>query len=1362
MNGNAEAHLEPGILSSYVPALVTRRLAGRRGALLEPEGDQLVVAALFADISGFTALTERLARTGPSGVEQLTELLNGCFGDLVGLVLDHGGDVVKFAGDALLALWPVGEDDLEAATVRAAHCGLAMQRVLPGSELAPGAQLSLRVGVGAGAVCAAHFGGELERWEFLIGGAAITQTIIAKNLARPGDVVLSPQAATQISDLCSGHPIPPGGRAGAAHGGALRITAVALPASAQARARPTAPAVAAALRPYIPAAILARLAAGHSDWLSELRRISVLFVQLPSLDDVAPAILRQVNGLVRAVQATLYRYEGSFNKLNIDDNGTTLVAAFGLPPLAHEDDAVRAVRAALEIQPALHRMGIPIAIGLASGRAFCGSIGSPLRREYTMIGEVVNRACRLMQAAAAEEILCDTLTRDSVGARLAFQELGSRVMKGMAEPVATFRPHGQVSTTARSQLMVGRVAERAVLTERLEALRRGQGGVVIVEGEAGIGKSRLVDDLVEQAAIRQLKTLVGAADAIASATPYHPWRPIIETLFNIADLTDGQARRMRVLDRLSMRPDLLPLAPLLGDVVALDLPADEFIGQLTGQIRADNTRQLLIGILQAAGEERPLLIVVEDAHWCDSASWALIWLVSQHLPQVLLVLAMRSPADPVPDEYQRLRQAQGCQHLRLEALPTQDVVALLRQHLGVTSIPQPVVDLIRERAEGNPFFSEELLHALRDVGAITVADGTCRIAVGADLQALSLPETVQGVVLSRIDRLAPPQQLTLKVASVIGRSFAYRLLFDVHPIQADQADLPDQLDSLRRRDLVHLESAEPELAWAFKHVITRDVTYDLMLLAQRRGLHSAVAVWYEQHHRDELPRFYPLLAYHWSQASDSTKAYQYQALAGQQALAGGAYQEAVLFLAEALTHDGPTAPGDSSHDRFQQAQLQRQLAEAHLGLGGTGEGRRHLDRALRLLGAAPPSTQGKLAASLLRQLSLQLLHRAFPARYVGRGQQRHEPLLEASRAYIRLTEVYWFANDVPSLVHASVRALNLAERDGPSPELARAYAIMCLAAGNIPLHPLARAYGRQAVQTARKAGQLWPLAYARLITSLYAIGAARWQEVEEALKEAEEIFERLGDRRLLGDARTVHGMSLLYRGQFKQAEVVFDEVHRRGSRYENRQQKIWGLLGKSVCALPAGRPDEAARLLEAAQALLTDHPDRAEQVLVYGLLAVARLRQGTTEAAQRALQTAAGIMAQLKTPTAHYLLEGYASLAEVYLSRWEAGDDTADTRRDARQACRALRRFARVFPIGEPRARLWQGLHAHLCGRPERARALWRASLAAAERLGMPFEAALTHWELGRHHSDPLQRQQHIAAARALLRELEVAESALG
>jgi class 3 adenylate cyclase/tetratricopeptide (TPR) repeat protein len=1337
---------------SYVPILVAGRFAARPEPRARAERDQFPAAVLFADISGFTALAEQLAQRGPAGAEELTNLLNACFGDLVSLVARQGGDVVKFAGDALLALWPLARGDLAEATAQAAGCGLAMQeRLLQAADIARGERLSMRIGVGAGDVVTAHLGGVSGRWELLVAGPGTAQAIQAEPLASPGDVILSTEAFALLREECEGEPRPSGE---AARPKGFRLTALRIPLAEHSTKLPPAgqATTAAALRGYVPQAVLARLDAGQSEWLSELRRVSACFIGIADLADTEGPGLDRAHMAVRAVQELLGRYEGALNKLSVDDKGPTLLVAFGLPPLAHEDDPVRAVQAAVATKEALWARGVACSIGVATGRAFCGVVGSESRREYTMIGDVVNRGARLMQRAG-EDVLCDAATRQAAEGRIAFEDLPPVKVKGRLEPIEVSRPTGRTHVERQISEIVGRGTERSLLTQRIRAARAGRGGVVLIEGEAGIGKSRLVLDFLEQAEAHGVKAIVGSADAVESTTPYLAWRAIIEKVLELP--ANPEPRRARALEGLRARTDLERLAPLLNDVVPLGIPSNEVTEQMDGQVRADNTRALLVGLLEMAAAQGPTVVVLEDAHWLDSSSWALAWGISQRVPDLLLVLVMRPLGELAPAEYGRLQRAPGTQLLRLDALPAEDSVALVCRRLSVGSLPAPVAELIHNRAGGNPFFTEELTYALRDTGAIVVADGECRIAPGADLDALSLPETVEGVVTSRIDRLLPPPQLVLKVASVVGHVFVQRIVSDIHPIPSDVPELTEHFATLHRLDLTAMEAPEPDPSWSFKHAITRDVAYNLMLFAQRRDLHRAAAEWYERNHGEELARFYPLLAHHWGRAEVAHKAIEYQVQSGEQALATGAYREAALFLAEALSLDRRARPARvGPADRLRRARWERQLGEAHLGLGHTAEGRTHLMAALEALGAPAPGSKPRIAAGLARQVPVQVLYRLAPRRFVGRGRNRAEGLLEAARAYIRLVEVYWFANDTPSLVHAGLSALNLAERAGPSAELARAYAIMCISAGSIPIHRLARGYARRATETARAVGQLWPLGYARFITSVYAIGTGQWEEIRGALREAAEIFDRLGDRRLLEDTRTVQAMSGLYRGDFEFAGGMFREVYAAGVRNENVQHQVWGLVGVAECKLREGRAEEAAESLGEALGLLAQNPDRAEQLRAHGLLAVARLKGGDSHGARESAVAAANLIRQFFSPTSHYLLEGYAGVAEVWLSLWEAGNGSPEVRRAARKACAALRRFARVFPIGKPRALLWTGLYEWLSGRQTKAGADWEKSVASAARLGMLFEQALAHAELGRHAvtGDP-EGAHHMARARKLLIE---------
>jgi class 3 adenylate cyclase/tetratricopeptide (TPR) repeat protein len=1207
-----------------------------------------------------------------------------------------------------------------------------------------GVRLSLRLGVGAGEVMALHVGGVGGRWQFLLSGAPLLQVSRAEQRAAPGEAVLSPQAWELVRDACTGQILP---------GGYLRLTTADASRVPRARSRPTRE-LGEVAHAYVPEVVRARLAAGQVEWLGELRRVTALFLNLVDADPAAADQLEPLQLAMAAVQPILQRYEGSLKQVVVDDKGLTLIAVFGLPPLAHEDDPARATQAALAVQAALEKLGVRCAIGLATGRAFCGAVGSDLHREYDVIGEVMNLAARLMQAAP-DTILCDAATYRAAQSRLRFQDLPAISVKGKSAPVEVYRPVELSRKPDGPRAMLGRADERDALAERLRALEEDTSGLVVIEGEPGIGKSRLLADLLERAHALGVRSLTGAGDAIERTTPYHAWRLIFTQLFELIGVEDVEERRRRVLARVQADPALARLAPLLNSILPLDLPDNELTAQLTGEVRAENTRQLLVQLLQPiaatpAGRAAPLLIVLDDAHWLDSASWAVARQMVAQVRPLLLVLAARPMVEPLPDDYRRLRQDPSIEHLRLEPLGPDDILALVCDRLGVRRLPEPVAALIRERAQGNPFFSEELAYALRDAGLIRITDATCTIAPDAGaLSAMSFPDTMQGVVAARIDRLSPGKELTLKVASVVGRLFAFRLLRDVHPIEADRGELRGYLDDLHRQDFTVLDTPEPDLAYLFKHVVTQEVAYSLLLYAQRRQLHRAVAEWYERGQGDGLSALYPLLAYHWGRAEEPSKTLAYLELAGEQALRAGAYQEAVDFLTEALSLSEGLQPAP---EVLRIARWHRQLGDALMGLGRLPESRRHADRAVALLGWPVPGTPLRLLGDLTRQTLQQTFHRIWSTRFLGSAPTARSGILEAARAYERLGFLNYYANARGLGIGAVLHSVNLAERAGPSPELARAYGMMSATAGIVQLRSLARSYGRWAREIAREADDFSALAFVLLATSGHDVSVGNWMTAREALAEGLGITQRLGDQRRWGELAALLAQVLYHQGEFGHLAEWSAEMNAMASHADDDQRKAHALLAEVWVSLPQGRLDAAVTQLQAVMELLAGRGSRADEIFASGTLAVAYLRRQDNEQARLAAQRAANLIAQSQ-PFALHTLEGYAGVAEVYLSLWAAGDRTAA--RQARQACAAFRRFARAFPIARPRAWLCEGLAAQLAGRQRRALAAWRRSLVLAERLAMPHEQGRAHYEIGRHSpaSHP-SRQAHLMRATEIFEDL--------
>ncbi len=1337
------------ILSSYIPPPVARRFVDHPTPLAEPQAQRFPAAVLFADISGFTELTEVLARRGSAGTEALSQLLNDYFGELIDLITGHGGEVVKFAGDGLLALWPAGDEDLATATLRAAQCSIGLQGTLHNYQTESGMRLSLHIGISAGEVLTAHIGGLFGRWEFLVTGEPLVEMSLAERQAQPGQTILAPSAWKLVADRCAGQKL--------ALGGAL-LEGVHNPVPTRSAAPIDLPAQAeGALRAYIPAAIIARLDAGLIGWLAELRRVSVLFVNLPDLGTTMP--LEKSQSIMRALQVAVYTYEGSINQLAVDDKGVTLVAALGLPPLAHEDDPVRAVRSARAVREALDNLGVRCSIGLATGEAFCGAVGSALRREYTMIGDVVNLAARLMQAAASD-IFCDDATMQAAAPRHVFETLPAVLVKGKATPVGVFRPKGE---TQRAQVqtaapLVGRHHEWGALREPLEALMQGSNGdgrsgarIAIIEGEAGIGKSRLIEEVHRRAETLGITTFAGWGDAVERTSPYHAWRGVFMKLLDAEHIGDPEPRARHVLNLLELEPEWLRLAPLLNPVLSLDLPDNDVTGQMSGEVRANNTRELLVQLLKASATRSPKVVLMEDAHWLDSASWSVLIDVCQRIQPLLVVIAARPLLEPV-EEYRQIASLSGVTVLRLEGLSGDEAIQLVCQRLGAKALPRQVSELIAEKAEGHPFFSEELAFALRDAGVLHVEGGECRIAGGSgDLRAL-IPDTIQAAITSRIDRLDVRQQFTLKVASVIGRIFLFKTLHDVHPLEGEKPHLPEHLDILSKLDITLLEAPAPDLQYIFKHVITREVSYNLMTFDQRRQLHRAVAEWYEHNHAGDLAPHYPLLAHHWGRAEEDDRAVTYLVQAGEQALRSYANQEAIQFLSEALTLDAKAPDRRGSAWR---AHVERLIGQAHHNLGNLTEAQKHLRECLRLMGRPVPGRAGRLALATLFEAAAQLAHRLFPPNPARHPPEEKESLRESVQALETLGETHFFANESLPTIYCVFRLMNLAEQTGPSPELARAYARMVVVMGIIPAHRWAEMYLRMARRMASEVND--PLALARVIqiTSAYTSGVADWPRAWEGLNSVLSAARQFGDLRMVGDTLSMISMLQIYQADYSSSIATREELNRVTQRSGNLQHRVWYLSGQAQNYLRARRDQLlVVTMEEQAASYLDENREGGVDISVYGILSLGYLRNGKIDAARRAADRALRLITTT-SPTLYSVHEGYAAAAEVYLTLWERGIDAGHTMPAAQQVVKGLHGFARRFPVALPRAWLAQGTLDWLAGRHDTAMKSWQKAIREAKRLGIPLDEGLALVEIARH-MQPAEpgRRERLEASLAIFRRV--------
>ena len=1342
-------------IARHVPRLVRDHLgtAGRRRET--GEADTIAAAVLWLDIEGFTPLTRRFADQGARGAEIVAGILNRCFDAVIERIAGSGGDVIDFAGDAVLALWPAaGADGLTEAVTRATHCAVAIQSAMDRYPAGDEAVLRFYATVGAGTVSLLDAGGEGGRWAFVVAGSPLDQIARGREARAAGQVVVSGDALALVRQRFPFEAGPhgfatlvPGGASGVDTG----TVAVAPP-------EPPVPASdEPLLRSYLADPVARRLAAGQTEWMAEFRQASVVFAGLPTAEADTSAGRAAIRDATRVAQDAARRLGGLLNQVMVDDTGLVLIVAWGVPDHTHEDDARRAVQAAIDIDRDLRARGLAPRLGIATGRVFSGSLGNDRRRQYTLVGAAVNRAARLATSSAAG-VVCDEPTGDRAGRWFHFAPPELLTLKGLPEPVRAFRPEGakrgQPAMPAMPAAVRGRDRERQVLSDALARAARGEASPpVIVEGEPGIGKSVLLQHVVREAEAAGHRALTGAADAVERNTPYYPWREVYRQLFALEPDGDETAQRARVRELLVPVAGAEERVPLLDAVLSLGFADNEVTAAMAGADRGRATRELLADVLLALGGPLPV-VVLDDLHWFDSASLELLGAIRERVPRALVVAATRTTDDEALPQLAALTAAVGVTRITLGEMDREDVMGMVRNSLGVAELPDALGSFLMERGEGHPLFTMELALLLREAGVVRVVDGRCAFDPDDErLAALTVSDTAEGIVATRLDRLEPAHQLTLKVASVIGRTFEYRLVRDVYPIETGRAAVRAMLDDLTRPRLIEPHRPEPALAYLFRHVVIREVAYGLVAYAQRRRLHEEVARALEAADEADQAANYPLLAHHWRMAEAHGPAIDYLERAGVEALHRGAGPEAFRFFQDAFAlaeRERATVAGITD---VRLAELERLSGEAVEQMLDVPKSSQWLERALARLGYRAPGIGDRARRrQIVRQVARQVGHIAWPQALRPRPAPDQAASLElAARAYGTLAEHCYFESDLEGMLLFSLTSVNLAERARRPAAAERSYVTLAHSAGLAGLTSLANRYRRRSAQTTLGRNR----AFREIELAGRLLARGEMAEAAAGGERAAGLARRYADRHHEAQGWGLVVSALLRLGWPDRAAEAAGRIIPTG-------RLDWALAGQCGACLLAGRP---AGALERYAAIATWEPAFAIAHLVAQVL-WAEESGDMPRARQRALD----VLAALEGPGLKNALTigHYGNLLSFYSRAYH--DPTADggareaVAGEVRRLHAELTRQSRVFRIGRPRrdhAAALLDLHA---GRTARGTRRLASGLALADRLGMqPDVVALlveqARWQLP-GGAEALARARRLCVERRMDRLLAQVEAA--
>jgi class 3 adenylate cyclase/tetratricopeptide (TPR) repeat protein len=1101
-------------------------------------------------------------------------------------------------------------------------------------------------------------------------------------------------------------------------------------------------------RNYTPPHLAEKILKSRNALEGERKPVTVMFCDIADSTGLAERIGAErmhhvLNAFFEAALAEVHRFEGTVNQFL----GDGFMALFGAP-VAHEDHARRAVLAAIAIRRAISNdafaardAGLQLRMGLNSGAVVVGSIGDNLRMDYTAVGDTTNVAARIQALAKPGTILVSEAVWRATQEHVQCRALGERTLKGKAEAVALYeliRAHtvqgAHRHAGAVGEALFGRQAEVAEIGQALQRLKSGTGGVIGIIGEAGLGKSRLMEEARSLARELGLRWLQGDCLSFGRTLSYWSFREVIRRGFGI-DETDDEAQSWLKVEsgmRALFDEQADELLPYIGTLLAVTLPEPlaQHVDALDSLAIGHQIFRATLLTMERSAQQRAVVVAFEDWHWADVSSGALL----EHLlpladrVPILFVVSSRPEAQGPAESFRQVTAKAdpppvNARTLRLTPLSGGDSVQLAERLLGGGAIPATVRDMLLNRAEGNPFYLSELAHTLLATHSVErdAASGDWRTT--SQFGTVPLPETIEGLILARIDRLEDEAKQVLKAAAVVGRTFFYRIL---KAITDAGSALDDDLVKLRRAELIDEKQLAPELEYVFRHPLIQQATYDSLLQDRRRQMHARVGQCIEQLFEDRLEPFYAMLAYHFAKAEDWIKGLEYLFKAAERADRLAADEEALTLYH--ATIETAERHGVKELDAVKRAQLDGKIGEAHFRAGRNAEARTQFVAALRRLRQEQPGTKLRMGLSVAAGLFRFLLERPDGPRDAQASMPMQGDVALACQVWNRLAWIDFFAADPLTFTYDILQVTRLSRHYRDSKWHVIGLALIAVVFDAMSMYRTALSLHSRALTLAQRVADQSTLAHTMFYRAMHCHAAGRWREGLPYYDRAKALSWEIGEIRLWA-ALTANLVQHLYSLGEPSWLGLPEQILRVAVETSDDQARAWALSMTAIKEEHAGQHDAALASLQKAMKVYEAIPDyrflaNALGLQCANLVELQRMDEGLL-CAMRAEH-----LIRSHSLRGTWCTRPLMALAEVRLAVFER---SRLHRAETASAVRRMRRQGReVRDEGAVECHRIEGEFAWLRGRHERALACWDRGLAEAETLGARHAKARILFERGR------------------------------
>lgn len=1216
---HAQEHLEHVLQAAktYLPRPVV--LAPQPPGV--PSGGMAQGTFLFVDVTGFTPLGERLSKLGQAGAERMTDIMNDLFFELVSVLNREGGTLLKFGGDALLALFD--DPQLDVGALRAVHTAFEMQKTMAKFDAVEAdgvvSPLLIKCGLSTGPYFSAHVGTE-RNMLFVTTGHTVNAAELAEDAAEGGEVIAAETTFELVKSQVDATP---------RREGFLHLSAIAnVPSYTSDHVTdpdadlPQEPAAAIAylvkrldrLTPYLADHLVPRMVQnpGDVEIAPDHRPVTVMFVNYAGLSELIDTlgasqpelIVRKLQNYIVQMAHIVERYEGTLARMDQYAVGDRLVIFFGAP-IAHEDDPLRTIHCALDMQHAMEESFASLTtvtgetfefqqrIGVNTGHLFAGNVGATdLRQEYTLMGDDINMAARLMAYAEWGTIFISDKTNAPTEFAFNTESKGAIKVKGKTIPVSAYRV-----VERRPQVLeqiggvrgneaphIGRHDALQTIRQAAETTVAGRGQIVVVTGDSGLGKTRLAREFKHHFH-EPVHWLDAQGLSFSEHVSYWLIAQLIYDVLGLTEEADSQTKYavLRERGRQLLGPSLAEEAlPFIANLLDLDDASVWRVKDLPPRARQKQTFWSVRQFFLALAEDQPTIIAIDDLHWADEASIIMLedlLQISDQAP-VMFYFIFR----PMRDSHAwQLRDHIETQyphrHIDVPIAPLMetDTMKLLQAHLPGAVFEQSDLQNILVKVAGNPLYVEEVTRVLAEQGAVVPApDNPGKWVVTNAITDIDVPDSLHGAIIARMDRLSEDVRQALQMAAVIGRRFQLQLMRNV---AGAESELDSWLAELERYDMIR---ALERSFYNFSDTLVQEVAYDSLLLQRRREFHKRIGETLEQTFADNLEANSETLAYHFSRSADADKAIKYLILAGASARERFANETALRYYDQVMSF-----LEDKAIDQYWETifEVLKERQRIYSVLGKQSEREADLNRMLDLL------------------------------------NERNDTLRQAD-ALNELADFYQWTGKYEQALDAAHESLKLARQVGSDLEQADALHQMGVVQYYIGAYDEAGPALTEAAALRRSledpAGESWSELYLTMISfrsgnysdalqhNMLALEAAEarqdWMLMGIHLNNAGRIHHRLGEygtalnhfmrsldlRGRVGDRTgegfTLHGIGLVqvYLGRYADAQTAFQQSLDIRQQIEDERGQSYSVYGLGLAAKGLGQLAEAQTLLEQA------------------------------------------------------------------------------------------------------------------------------------------------------------------------------------